>query len=182
MTSILNKCENLDELTQFRNSRSPSLSQGMKFKQFQNKFMDKSNKNNGNNNNNNNIYDSNFVEGFEGSNTNPLVEKILMFYNNGSPKTCYVTSEGILQQFDPSKSRDTCMFQMSSVIIVNAELPATHGTYIPELKLTTGEPMKEGEKCGKISSNENMNLLGKVILFLKNVFIINSTLFIFKLL
>jgi hypothetical protein len=50
------KCDNLDELTKFKynsNSSTPALSQGMKFKQFQNKY----NKNS----------DNYIVEGFEGT-------------------------------------------------------------------------------------------------------------------
>jgi hypothetical protein len=45
MTSILNKCNNLDELTNFNNNISPALSQGEKFKHLQNKFINKTNKN-----------------------------------------------------------------------------------------------------------------------------------------
>jgi len=68
---MFNNCDNLDELTKFNNNSSPALSQGMQFKQVQNKFISKFNKNSGSNN----IYESSFVEGFEGSKKSPYAAK-----------------------------------------------------------------------------------------------------------
>ena len=154
MKSISNKCENLNDLTKINSNSTPSLSQGIKFKQDQNKFISKFNKNSGSNN----IYESSFVENFEGSNTNPFLQKTLIF----NDKQSYVTDKGIVRElltFNP----DVC--DVKSWIWITANYPDAPGTYIPELKLTTGEPMTLGANCGPTSTNENMNFLGNFVMF-----------------
>jgi hypothetical protein len=174
MTSIFNRCDNLDEITKLNNNMSPSLSQGMKFKQFQNKFINKSNKNN----NYNHIYnDRYFVEGFEGSNTNIYLGKRLVFRNKTSDGgssmisiTAYVTDKGIIR---PAKdlsgappSETNCNYNSLMWLPNDYPLNASPGTTIPELNLTIGEPMIRGkDKCEYQSPNENMNLSGKWVTF-----------------
>jgi hypothetical protein len=86
------KCNNLDELTNIQynsNITTPALSQGLKFKKYQNRY---------NRNYDNYINENNFVEGFEGSNKNPYLGKVLIFFNDGRPIGYFVTDKGILRE------------------------------------------------------------------------------------
>jgi hypothetical protein len=170
---MLNKCDNLYELTKFNNNISPALSQGTNFKKYQNKFINKSNTSN---NTSNNIYNNNFVEGFEGSNTSPYLRKVLVFRNGFAG---YVTDKGIVRQIPDGAPPSETNCNMNSFIWIpnNYPLNASPGTNIPELNLTTGEPIIRGkDKCDNPSPNENMNLSGKGIAFRngKNTYVTNE--------
>lgn len=161
---MFNNCDNLHELTKFNYNYTPSLSQGIEFKQAQNKFFSKSNKNRGSNN----IYASSFVEGFEGLNTNDYLGKIMGFIHDNTMDAAYVTDKGIIRKIEPGLIIDSCAGKMNSIIMVNAMLPSSAGVYIPELNLTTGEPMTKSDKCEILYPNDNMNLLGRGAVFIKN--------------
>lgn len=86
---MFSNCNDLDELTKFTNNMSPALSQGMKFKKYQNKF----NKN----------YNNYIVEGFEGS-TNEVVSSDEPSYKNeSSENTLTIQSNQIVEDNQQTK-------------------------------------------------------------------------------